>query len=176
MTKYIRITDHKSHQFKLLAERFIRAARLEYLGAPQSMLNKQYSLISECAGLIKSPEDAEKLLNELEEILLHNVSLSFSSTSCLNCVAFIDCHRIADGSQEGIDSTPSKLYPYEDDALKLCDGYHPDWDKFDETAKIYPEIVLSLQVAFGIVVDQKRVALRILDVMGKWAKTVGRRV
>ena len=169
MGKCVRIVNHRDNRFKLLAVTLIRAAKLEFLGAPPRMIKKEYALISTRMCLIDTINDAEKLLNAIEEVLLNNLRADLSGTSCLNCVKFIECPNVAEEIPETTDVLPPKPYPHSGNALDLCKEYRPDWDKFDDAAKLYPEIMLRLETSFGIVVNRKRVAGKLLDVMGKWA-------
>ncbi len=174
MAKCVQIFDHKDFQIKALAENLIRASRLELLGAPPRILKKEYVHINKRIASFDTVNDAEKLLNAIEEVLLRNISSSLSSTSCLNCTVFLDCPKVTEEVPVNANKLPQRPYPYDIDALNLCDGYHPDWDKFDEAAKLYPEIIFRLESSIGIMFDRKRVALKLLDVMGKWATSVSR--
>ncbi|GAM09944.1 hypothetical protein OR1_02228 [Geobacter sp. OR-1] len=176
MGKCVRIVNHRDNRFKLLAETLIRAAKLEFLNAPPRMLKKEYALISTRMCLIDTTTDAEKLLKAIEEVLLRNISINMSGTSCLNCTSFYECPNVAEEIPETNDALPPQPYPYGEDAMKLCSEYHPDWDKFDDAAKLYPEILIRLETSFGIVLDRKRVVGKLLDVMGKWSKSAGKRI
>jgi|GEM_PF-1521877 len=174
MSKCISIFKHKKYQFYSLAEKLLLTSKLEYLGTPPSRLKEDYDLIDKQLSTIKTLKDAVKLLDVVEQTLLHDVSGVFGSTSCVNCVAFVDCPKFGK-IQENYEGPPPQPYPYDEDALNLCNGYHPNWDKYDEVAKIYPNILMRLELSFGIVVDRKRIAGKLLDVMGLWAATVGLR-
>lgn len=165
-------TDQNDNRVKILAEQLIRAARLEYLGAPPRIMRREYEKISNRLFLIDLTKDAGKLLEAIDEVLLKNITMNLSGTSCLNCVTFHDCPKGQEAKpQTGSACELAKPYPYDDDARILCSGYQADWDKFDEAEMLSPEILIRLETV-GIPLDRNRIAGKILAVMGRWVKAV----